>query len=245
MIVRLFLLITALLISGCGGGGSSSYTQSAGHSVQRSWVQVLVADSGFRDSPEIERYVVLDPLGVDPNPANSHGSKVVRLIRTYTDAQIIGYLPWYQSCDYTGTCYSSMLDFHAAIQYAIDYGINVVNISWTGCCWSTIEAHSQWTADAFNHGVTVVWGAGNSGSQLPASNDPNLLVIGDVGDFANYGPAVDVCFSQGATSFDAAKASGLIAEMYEELIPTPDAAGATLIRDEFLRRYDVLSCRTL
>lgn len=242
--MRYLYLALIALISGCGGGGGSSSAPLPQPDIpSRSWVQVLVADSGFKDSPEIERYEYLDPLGVDPDPNRTHGLRVTDHIRRFTDAQLIAYLPWYQRCDPDGTCHSNMLDFHAAIQYAIDYGINVVNISWTGCCWSTVEAHQQWTQDAFNHGITVVWGAGNGGNLLPAENDPYLMVVGDVGAFADYGPAVDVCLDQGATSFDAAKASGLIAELYEELNPTPDAAGATVIRDEFINRYGVLTCR--
>lgn len=228
-------LIFLFFISACGGGSSNgdSYEYLP---ATKSWVQIAVIDSGF-DPSQLEYIYTYDPTGTDNIPNNNHGARVVSKIKQYSDAALIGVLPWYTICTMDG-CSSNYLEFRETIRWAVDNGVQVINISWAGCCWTNPSPYSEATRYAFERGVTVVWASGNGGNLLPADNDQFLLVIGSIYGTADYGPAVDVMLNEtGGTSFNAAKASGLIAELYEELNPTQNAAGAIMIRDEFIKRY--------
>jgi subtilisin family serine protease len=231
--MKKILLGVLLLIVGCGGNGGSNPASVQG---TKSWVTVGVIDSGF-DPSVLEYTYVYDTTGVDPIPNNNHGARVVSVIQEYSDAALIGILPWYTICTMEG-CASNYVEFIDNILWAVDNGIQVINISWSGCCLSNPTGYEQAATYAFNRGVTVVWAAGNSGSVLPALNDPHILVIGSIYGTSSTGDAVDAYLDEtGGTSFNAAKASGLIAELYEELNPPPDAVGATMIRNEFIKRY--------
>lgn len=242
MIYKLLIALICLTSSGCGGGGGSTTVQPPASNVR-----VLLVDNGF---------TTIMPLYADPTSAGTliHGDGLISELATYTDARPVGFVPydnsqlmplWPRSCftDYTRiarkpidvNCSTDLTDINKAIRWAADNGVQVVNVRWGGCCFDAFyHAAAQY---AWERGTIVVWAAGNDGYFLDGPNSPYLFVVGSTDPVSNYGPTVDYIEGDRFTSHSSVKAAGRIAELFEELKPSADAAGADVVLTEFLRRY--------
>jgi len=217
-------IIFLIALSGCGGGSSPEPVQP--EPVQ-SWVRIMLVDN------------------------DNHVDGLAAELSQYTNAGTVFYNPesdilmplWPESCftDYIlrfpflVNCSTDSTDINKAIRWAADNGMQVVNVRWGGCCFD--DYYHAAAKYAWDRGVIVVWAAGNDTYLLDGPNSPYLFTVGTFADQSNYGPAVDYVEGNRFTSHSSIKAAGRMAELYEELDPTPDAAGAALIRDTFLARY--------
>ncbi|OPX86176.1 MAG: Thermophilic serine proteinase precursor [Pelotomaculum sp. PtaB.Bin104] len=137
-----------------------------------------------------------------------------------------------QAGDFDGNMY--LADQIKAIDYAVQQGVDVINISYGGTTSSPIERQS--IQNAIDNGIIVVASAGNSGSsayEYPASYD-NVLSIGSisedgsVSDFSQHNDKIDfvapgnniyttnsgnIYESVDGTSFSAPIVAGVIALM--------------------------------
>lgn len=219
-------------------------------------VVVAVIDSGI-DSTHYDLIDRIDSRGysfVDDNQDISdndgHGTAVASIIAAQTDnnlgiAGVDGQAPVkilpLKTVDWDG--YSYMSDVIKAINYAIDAGVDVINLSMGSDSYSDIENDA--IQMAISHGITVVASAGNEGCSrydYPASY-PGVISVGAIdrekkrAEFSNYNDRVDVvapgvkittcvpgdgydCLT--GTSFSAPMVTG-IAAMLKSLDPTLNA----------------------
>ena len=128
-------------------------------------------------------------------------------------------------------CTDADVDLNAPVYWAADNGINVVHIRWAGCCDN--EKFFAAAEYAFNRGTTVIWPAGDSDKRLTAKSD-YMIVAKSSHKGSNRGPATDVSLGIKGTIHSGIAATAYIVMLYEELNPSMDATGATIIRDRFL-----------
>ncbi len=148
-----------------------------------------------------------------PNDDNSHGTHVAGTIAQTTnnskgvagiafDARIMPV----KVLDASGT--GSSWEVAQGIRWATDHGANVINLSLGSSSGSSVEADA--VRYAYNHGVTVVAAAGNSGTSsvgYPAAYDV-VIAVGAVrydetlAYYSDHGAALDLVAPGGDTSVD-------------------------------------------
>lgn len=128
-------------------------------------------------------------------------------------------------------CEDDDVDLFAPIYWAADNGVRVVHIRWAGCCDNSkfFEAVEY----AFERGTIVIWPAGDSNKRLVSVSN-HMIVAKSTHKNSNRGPATHVSLGIKGTIHSGIAATAYIVMLYEELNPTMDKAGATLIRDRFL-----------
>lgn len=282
--MKYIILILSLLLAACGGGGSGGGNDPiippappaptpGPDPLTNFWyydffqpdtypgVQVLVADTGFmywHEDLQGQFSELIDRSGKnDPTDYDGHGtvtSGVVGMVRdnsvggfgTYDKVKMIGYKV------YTGK--DKLVDLVNPIYYAADHGIEVVTISWSGCCSSSaVAAAAQY---AFDRGTTVVYAAGNNSTDMTSEegyiDSDAMIVVGaifedfyDRASWSNYGPPIDLMgpatvtttnmyggySSVSGTSVAAPYVAGIVARKYVELNPPGSHVGSAMIRD--------------
>lgn len=281
-LILLTLLLTACGGGGGGGGGvigPPAIPSASNDPLSNLWyykyfmqnapinngVQVLVVDTGFLDThPDLNGQFVdlIDRNGMnDTSDQDGHGtitSGVIGMIKnnaiggygTYDKVELIGYKALYEICNPDCVEY---VDLDTAVYYAADNNIEVVSISWSGCC--ILPQHITAAEYAFDRGTTVVWAAGNDGTEMTAPNyidSNNMIVVGavfedflDRAGFSNYGDPIDIMgpakvtstnrlgsySSVAGTSVAAPYVAGIIARKYVELNPPLTHVGAEMVRN--------------
>jgi hypothetical protein len=212
------------------------------HEIARGNVSVAVIDSGIDlTSPELAGDIAgsFDAIGGGGAKVHPHGTAIAgaiaahgRLIGAAPAARIFAVRAFSDNEGDNGTTYA----ITTGLQWAIDRGARVVNMSFAGPRDPVIALA---IAAAHNQGVVLIAAAGNKGPSSPAlfpAADPNVIAVTstDVNDqlagFANRGPYVAVAapgvdlvllapnnklqFSSG-TSFSAAYVTGTVALMLE------------------------------
>lgn len=153
-------------------------------------------------------------LGGGAGDDNGHGTKIANKIAEINpNANVLSI----KALDSSGRAQAS--DVYAAIQYAIDCRVSIINLSISSVNTSESRIVKDAINEAIANGITVVGAAGNYGS------DASYFIPGCVGGVitctatdengirlsnANYGSAVDYYVVAGSTSEAAAIVSGFI-----------------------------------
>ena len=176
-------------------------------------IKIAVIDSGIDLSHQdlINRIAdrgynfVSSNTNISDMNTNSHGTAVSGVIASETDNEIgitgvggkydIKILPL-KTVNYSGYCYLS--DVIKAIDYAIEQGVDVINLSLGSNKFSEIE--NATIQKAIESGIVVVASAGNEGTtdlMFPASYD-NVISVGSINEqenvstFSNHNSNIDV-----------------------------------------------------
>lgn len=148
-----------------------------------------------------------------PNDDNSHGTHVAGTIAQTTDNGVgvagiafDAHIMPVKVLDKTGT--GSAWQVAQGIEWAVDHGADVINLSLGSSSGSSAEADA--VQYAYDHGVTVVASAGNDGTSsvgYPAAYDV-VIAVGAVrydetlASYSDHGPALDVVAPGGDVSVD-------------------------------------------
>ena len=214
------------MLTGCGGSSTKPVPP-----VPPSWVQILQID----DECTLCQMSVYREAGSIPG-RTGHADRMYTWLRGYTDASVTWYSPWYGA---------GFVDFAGGMRWAADNNHQVVTFGWGYAGHFLLGDIKQAVDYAWSQGVTVVVGAGNGSIDLGLVNDPYILVVGSNirGDSIPPGISDQAhrwmrTSAHGQRAFPAVHAAAaLVAELYEELKPSRDAAGSAVIRDAFLARY--------
>jgi hypothetical protein len=133
-----------------------------------------------------------DFTGHGLNDAHGHGTNVSSLIDKY--ANYSDYCQIILKIYHNG--YSSVRLIQKSIDYAIKIKADIINISFGGEGYSSVEHRT--ILRALNNNITIIAAAGNDGKSLngsykyyPASYDNRIIVVGNMGFKSNYGTIVD------------------------------------------------------
>lgn len=208
--------------------GAWEYTQGQG-------VTVAVIDTGCSSGP-LDGLPTLIPgfdfvnNDSDPSDDNGHGTHVAGTIAQATDNDkgLIGLAPSAQilavkSFDSYGYAYTS--DILAGVEYAIEEGVDVINMSYGGA--GETQAEAQLMAQAVAAGIVLVAASGNSGSSqvdFPAGY-PGVLAVGATGvnsnraTYSSFGSGLDL-MAPGGESWVDRNNDGRGDGIYQESIET-------------------------
>ncbi|MGJ9458131.1 S8 family serine peptidase [Oceanobacillus sp. CF4.6] len=170
-------------------------------------VTIAVLDTGVNAKhPDLQGrvlsgydFVNQDTSAVDDN---GHGTHVAGIIASNTDYTGIAGIDFnakilpIKVADQNGIV--SLYEAVSGIYYAIERGADVINMSFGGYQYSSVQEEAIWAAS--NHGIVLVASAGNDGlgsALYPASYDPVINVAAsDKNDqptyFSNYGGFIDI-----------------------------------------------------
>lgn len=154
-------------------------------------------------------------LGGGSGDDNGHGTKMLNAIKEeYPSASVLSI----KALNASGSAQIS--DIYAAIKYAIDARVSVINLSLVAPRSSETALVEQAIGEAIANGIVVVGAAGNQGmdaSSLVPSGMSGVVVAGACDDkgvrqsFSNYGSTVDYNVVASSTSEASAILSAMIA----------------------------------
>ena len=155
-------------------------------------------------------------LGGSPVDEDGHGTNMLNAIRTQDpDARVLSI----KALDQNGT--GTLTSVYAAMRYAIDQGVSVINLSLSGYLTEENAAIDDLIQEATKKGIYVVGAAGNDGRNavyyMPGSSK-DALVVGSADEkglrrsTSNFGSTVDYNVTAPSTSYAAAYLSGYIAK---------------------------------
>ena len=154
-------------------------------------------------------------LGGGAGDDNGHGTKMFNAIKEeYPSARVLSI----KALDASGKAQIS--DIYAAIKYAIDSNVSIINLSMVALRSSETAIVEQAVNEAISNGIVVVGAAGNQGmdaSSLVPSGMSGVVVAGACDDkgmrqsFSNYGSTVDYNVVADSTSEASAVLSAMIA----------------------------------
>ena len=174
-------------------------------------------------------------LGGGAGDDNGHGSRMASKIREMNpNAKILSI----KALDSSNRGQAS--DIYAAINYAIDSNVSIINLSLTSLNTADCELVVSAIQQAINRGIVVVGAAGNygsnasyfvpgcvSGAVICTATDENGIRLSN----ANFGSTVDYYVVAGSTSEAAATVSGLISRdglgFSSEIVRTEEGVVAT------------------
>lgn len=154
-------------------------------------------------------------LGGGTGDDNGHGTKMFNAIKEeYPSACVLSI----KALDASGKAQIS--DVYAAIKYAIDSNVSIINLSMVALRSSETAIVEQAINEAISKGIVIVGAAGNQGmdaSSLVPSGMSGVVVAGACDDkgmrqsFSNYGATVDYNVVADSTSEASAVLSAMIA----------------------------------
>lgn len=172
---------------------------------------IAVIDTGINAEGLVDSVSV---IGESASDDNGHGTRMFEFIKAeYPDARILSIKAL--GSDGKG----QVSDVYAAIQYAIEKKVSVINLSISA--YSTAESDVIRTVieDAVAQGIVVVGAAGNDGKNvryfIPGNIDSAVIVGASDGNGqriagSNYGSTIDYNVEADSTSEAAAKMSAII-----------------------------------
>ena len=147
---------------------------------------------------------------------NGHATKMAKAIRKQDkDAKILAL----KALDDNGNGTTSSVV--AAIQYAIDSHVSIINLSLSGLANENSSLITAKVKEAIKVGITVVASAGNNGADASNYVPANITGVitagvcdenGNILPISNYGESVDWYVKANATSSAAATLSGVLSE---------------------------------
>ena len=147
---------------------------------------------------------------------NGHATKMAKAIRKQDkDAKILAL----KALDDNGNGTTSSVV--AAIQYAIDSHVSIINLSLSGLANENSSLITAKVKEAIKAGITVVASAGNNGADASNYVPANITGVitagvcdenGNILPISNYGESVDWYVKANATSSAAATLSGVLSE---------------------------------
>ena len=172
---------------------------------------IAVIDTGINASDLVGSVSV---IGDDPSDDNGHGTRMYEYIKDeYPSAKILSIKA--MGADGKG----QISDVYAAIQYAIESKVDVINLSITAYNITGSDVIENVINDAVAQGIIVIGAAGNKGKDaryyIPGSIESAVIVgscneSGAMQSFSNYGDTVDYYIVSDSTSEAAARYSGII-----------------------------------
>ncbi|MBR3538956.1 MAG: S8 family serine peptidase, partial [Eubacterium sp.] len=174
------------------------------------WTIALI-DTGINDGDLVDAVSV---IGDSVSDDNGHGTRMYQAIREeYPDAKVLSI----KAMGSDGKGQAS--DIYAAIQYALESHVDVINLSLTANGTEENSVVVRAIEDAIGRGITVVGAAGNNASNakyfIPGCVEDAYIIgaaneKGDRLSDSNYGPNVDFEVVAGSTSEAAARFSALM-----------------------------------
>lgn len=153
-------------------------------------------------------------IGDSVSDDNGHGTKMAEMIsEANPDAKILSIKAL--GSDATG----SISDVYAAIEYAVDSNVSVINLSMSSISTAESELLEKSVSDALAKGITVVASAGNNGKNAAYYTPGNIEGVYTIGacdkdgkkiDISNFGSSVNYYVAENTTSKAAAYFSGLV-----------------------------------
>ena len=172
---------------------------------------IALIDTGVKD---IDVYDLVSVIGEDPADDNGHGSAMAGFIYAEnTDASIISI----KALDAEGR--GDVSAVYAAIKYAIESGVDIINLSMSAAKKAEHAALEAIIGEAVQKGILVVASAGNNGKDakfyIPGCIDGVITAAscdetGKVLDTSNRGDTVDYYVRSESTSEAAAILSGVL-----------------------------------
>ena len=173
------------------------------------WTIALI-DTGASGNNVVES---VSMLGDDGKDENGHGTRMAKLITEENpNARILSI----KALDKNGKGTPSSV--YAAIQYAIEKKVRIINLSFSGAKQSGNAVIEEIIKEANKNGITVIGAAGNNGANVSGYLPGSLEVVQTIGaadtngnklESSNYGNLVDWWITAKSTSEAAAKASGI------------------------------------
>ncbi|MBR3537902.1 MAG: hypothetical protein IKN79_02375, partial [Eubacterium sp.] len=171
---------------------------------------IALIDTGVNGGNLVDAVSV---IGVGSSDDNGHGTRMYQAIREeYPDAKVLSI----KAMGSDGKGQAS--DIYAAIQYALESHVDVINLSLTANGTEENSVVVRAIEEAIGRGVTVVGAAGNNASNakyfIPGCVEDAYIIgaaneKGDRQEDSNYGPNVDYEVVAGSTSEAAARFSAL------------------------------------
>lgn len=207
---------------------------------------VALIDTGVNDGTLVDAVSV---IGEDASDLQGHGSRMYQAMREeYPDVKILSI----KAMGADGKGQAS--DIYAAIQYAINCRVNVINLSLTANSTETNSVVVHAIEEAISRGIIVVGAAGNNASNakyfIPGCVKDAYIIgaadeKGDRLSDSNYGPNVDYEVIAGSTSEASARFSALyvrsqvegkIVTDYQKVLINYDRTD--LAEDDYVLLYD-------
>lgn len=173
---------------------------------------IALIDTGS-DGTALDAVSFVDGEAMDNN---GHATKMVKAIRKQDkDAKILAL----KALDDNGNGTTSSVV--AAIQYAIDSHVSIINLSLSGLANENSSLITAKVKEAIKTGITVVASAGNNGADASNYVPANISGVitagacdenGNVLAISNYGESVDWYVKANATSNAAATLSGMLSK---------------------------------
>lgn len=155
-------------------------------------------------------------IGDDATDTNGHGTKMLKAILTQDpDAKVLSI----KALDSDGV--GSISSVYAAMRYAIDSGVKVINLSLYAYSKAENASLQDIVNEAASKGIVVVGAAGNKGRNVKYFTPGNIasaIIVGAADAkgqrlaSSNYGDTVDCNVTADSTSYAAALMSGYIAK---------------------------------
>ena len=171
---------------------------------------IALIDTGVNGGNLVDAVSV---IGDGSSDDNGHGTRMYQAIREeYPDAKVLSI----KAMGSDGKGQAS--DIYAAIQYALESHVDVINLSLTANGTEENSVVVRAIEEAIGRGVTVVGAAGNNASNakyfIPGCVEDAYIIgaaneKGDRQEDSNYGPNVDYEVVAGSTSEAAARFSAL------------------------------------
>ena len=171
---------------------------------------IALIDTGVNEGNLVDAVSVIGDGSADDN---GHGTRMYQTIREeYPDAKVLSI----KAMGSDGKGQAS--DIYAAIQYAIESKVDVINLSLTANGTEENSVVVRAIEEAIDKGITVVGAAGNNASNakyfIPGCVEDAYIIgaaneKGDRLSDSNYGPNVDYEVVAGSTSEAAARFSAL------------------------------------
>lgn len=172
---------------------------------------IALIDSGASTANVVKSVSV---LGGETTDDYGHGTKMANAVaEANPEARILSIKAL--GADGTGT----VADVYAAIEYAVNANVSIINLSMSSIASAESDALSQAIADAQSKGIKVVASAGNNGrdaSYYTPGNINGVITVGacnmdgDKLSISNYGSTVDYYVVATTTSYAAAKFSAYL-----------------------------------
>ncbi len=173
---------------------------------------IAVIDTGINADDLVGRVSV---IGESAEDDNGHGTKMYEFIKAeYPEARILSV----KALGADGK--SRVSDVYAALQYAIESGVDIIELSISAYSVSGSEVIEKTINEAVEQGIIVVGAAGNNGKNVKyfiPGNIESAVIVGSCDDngtripSSNYGETVDYFVVSGSTSEAAARMCGIIA----------------------------------
>ena len=173
---------------------------------------IALIDTGVNDEGTVARTSV---FGDDGRDENGHGTKMFRFMKEeYPEASILSIKA--MGADGRG----QVSDIYAAIQYAMELKVDVINLSISAYYAPGSEAIEQAVSEAVGRGIVVVGSAGNGGNNAAYTIPGGISEATIVGACdakgvrrvsSNYGTTVDHYLVAESTSEAAARMSAILA----------------------------------